>query len=126
MRTTSRSIALACLAIMITCLAGVALAVTSFDTSLTISFSRASGGQFSGRVKSPKHACIVDRKVTVYRKRSGRDPAVGSDRSNAKGRWRVNPARVAAGNYYAKTAAIQLQSGAGRCSAARSVTTHAS
>ncbi len=100
-----RSISLALLVAMLTlCVCGTAFAATRFDTKLTISYSRASGGRFSGKVDSQKHACIAARKVTVYRKKHGRDPAISSDTSSASGRWRVNPAgRVAAGNYYAKT-----------------------
>ena len=123
-----RSISLALLvAMLMLCVSGAALAATRFDTKLTISYSRASGGRFSGKVDSQKHACIAGRKVTVYRKKHGRDPAVGSDTSSGTGKWNVNPAgRVAAGNYYAKTSPLQLGAGAGTCRAARSITTHAS
>jgi hypothetical protein len=123
-----RLIALACLVAMVTAsVGGGAVAATRYDTKLTISYSHASGGRFSGKVKSQKHACIAGRKVTVYRKRHGRDPAVGSDTSSTSGSWKVNPAgRVAAGNYYAKTPSRQLGAGGGTCSAASSVTTHAS
>jgi hypothetical protein len=113
---------------MLTPLAGgVAFGGTRFDTKLTISYSRASGGHFSGKIKSPKSACLAGRKVTVYRKKHGRDPAIGSDTSSRKGRWKVNRARrVATGNYYAKTPPFHLGSGAGTCTAAKSITTHAS
>ena len=123
-----RSVSLALLVAMLTLsVSGAALAATRFDTKLTISYSRASGGRFSGKVNSQKHACIAGRKVTVYRKKHGRDPAVGSDTSRRTGKWNVNPTgRVAAGNYYAKTSPLQLGAGAGTCRGARSVTTHAS
>lgn len=123
-----RLISLACLVAMLTpCVGGAAFGSTRFNTKLTISFSRASGGHFSGKVKSQKHACIADRKVTVYRKKHGRDPAIGSDTSSRRGRWRVNPAgQIRAGNYYAKTPPLQLGSGVGTCRAAKSITTHAS
>jgi hypothetical protein len=123
-----RLISLTCLVAMLTaCVGGAATAATRYDTKLTISYSRASGGHFSGKVKSQKHACIAARKVTVYRKKHGHDPAIGSDTSSASGRWKVNPAgRVATGNYYAKTPPLQLGAGRGTCTAARSITTHAS
>ena len=123
-----RLISLALLVAMLTpFVGGVAFGGTRFDTRLTISYSRASGGHFSGKVKSGKSACIAGRKVTVYRKKHGHDPAIGSDTSNGSGKWTVNPAgQVAAGNYYAKTPPFHLGSGAGTCTAATSITTHAS
>lgn len=123
-----RLISVACLVAMLTaCVGGVGFAAIRYDTKLTISYSRASGGHFSGKAKSQKHACIASRKVTVYRKKPGRDPAIGSDTTSASGRWKVNPAgQVAAGNYYAKTPPLQLGAGVGTCTAAKSVTTHAS
>ncbi len=123
-----RSISAALFVAMLTLwVSGAALAATRYDTKLTISYSRASGGHFSGKVKSQKHACIASRKVTVYRKKHGHDPAIGSDMSSRRGRWKVNPAgRVATGNYYAKTPPLQLGASRGTCTAARSITTHAS
>jgi hypothetical protein len=123
-----RLISLVCLVAMLTAfVGGAALAATRYNTKLTISYSRASGGHFSGKVKAQKHACITGRKVTVYRRKRGHDPAVGSGKSSASGRWKINPAgRVAAGNYYAKTPPHQLGAGLGTCTAARSITTHAS
>jgi hypothetical protein len=123
-----RLISLVCLVAILTAFVGaLAIAATRYDAKLTISYSRASGGHFSGEVKSQKHACIAGRKVTVYRKKHGRDPAIGSDTSSRKGRWKVNPARrVAVGNYYAKSPPFHLGSGAGTCTAAKSITTHAS
>jgi hypothetical protein len=123
-----RLISLACLVAVLTpCVGGVAFGNTRFNTKLTISFSRASGGHFSGKVKSQKNGCIARRRVTVYRKKHGRDPAIGSDSSSRKGKWRVDPAgRVAAGNYYAKSPPLHLAAGAGTCAGAKSITTHAS
>jgi hypothetical protein len=104
---------------------GAAYAATRYDTTLSIKYSRQAGA-FSGAVGSKQHACVSHRKVTVYRKQGGSDPAVGSDRSSANGTWRVNPAgKVAAGDYYAKTPSANLGA-KGICRAARSVTTHAS
>ena len=70
-----RLISLACLVATLTaCVAGVAFAATRYETKLTISYSRASKGHFSGKVKSQKHACIASRKVTVYRKEARARP----------------------------------------------------
>ena len=106
--------------------AGVAAAQsTSFKTSLTINFSNSGSDSFSGRVKSPKSACIRQRKVSVYRKRSGSDQKIGADSSSASGRWRVKVGGNARrGDYYAKTKRATLSSGT--CQAARSVVTHVS
>lgn len=123
-----RLLSLTCLvALLALCMGGAAVGASTFDTRLTISFSRASGGQFSGEVKSPKHACFAGREVTVYRKRQGRDRAIGSDASNRSGTWKLNPAgQVRAGDYYAKAPSLRLRSGVGTCARAKSITTHAS
>ena len=105
--------------------AGVAAAQsTTFKTSLTINFNKGSDS-FSGSVKSPKSACMRQRKVSVYRKRSGSDQKIGADSSSASGRWRVKVGgRARRGDYYAKTKRAMLSSGT--CQAARSVVTHVS
>ena len=105
--------------------AGVAAAQsTTFKTSLTINFNKGSDS-FSGSVKSPKSACIRQRKVSVYRKRSGSDQKIGADSSSSSGRWRVKVGGNARrGDYYAKTKRAMLSSGT--CQAARSVVTHVS
>ena len=107
-------------------IAGVAGAQgTFFNTSLTINFSRSGNDSFFGRVKSPKPRCIRQRKVSVYRKRSGTDQKIGSDLSSSTGRWRINVGGSAhRGDYYAKTKALTIP--AGVCKGARSVTTHVS
>jgi hypothetical protein len=115
-----------CVALAMPFFGTAALGASAFNTKLTIQFSRAAG-RFSGRVSSPNHACVVNRKVTVYRTKSGPDPAVGADMTSAAGRWRVKPGgRLVAGDYYAKTPSVRLGAGAGTCSAAKSVATHAS
>ena len=103
---------------------GAAAQGASFKTSLTVNFNKGSGS-FSGTVKSSKPACMRQRKVSVYRKRSGADQKVGSDSSSASGSWRVKVAgRPRRGDYYAKTKPATLSSGT--CQAARSVVTHVS
>ncbi len=111
---------------LVLALTGPAFAAGPFATNLSIRYSRHTGGHFSGQVTSAKSACVRARKVTVRRKRSGHDPAIGSDSTSASGKWHVNPpGNVATGDYYARTPAVQLASGRA-CAAARSITTHVS
>lgn len=83
----------------------------TYRTVLTIKFSGStSGDKFSGRVSSPKPPC-EKRKVTVYRVGGTRGAmtAVGSDRTDAKGRWAVDPGgSVRPGKYLAATAGKRL------------------
>ncbi len=123
-----RPISLALLVAMLTlCVSGVALGSAKYSTKLTLSYSPASGGHFSGKVKSPRSACVAGRAVTVYRSKAGKDPAIGSATSAGSGKWRVNPAgSVAAGDYYARTPGVKLAAGGGTCTAAKSISTHVS
>ncbi len=61
---------------------------------------------FTGELSSPRASCEVGRKVTVYRKKPGRDARIGSDRSfEGKGdtvAWIVVEEEAATGYYYAK------------------------
>ena len=101
----------------------VALGGPKYPTSLSIAWSR-SAAKFSGKLMS--HAgCVGRRKVVVYMKRSGPDRAVGNDKSSGSGRWTVKPGRASTGDYYAKTSGVVLKSG-GKCSAAKSPSTHVS
>ncbi len=114
-----------CLAVATPFLGGTALGAKASSTKLTIKYSRGSS-RFAGKVKSHNHACVAGRAVTVYRKKAGRDPAVGSAKSGGTGRWRVSPGQVTAGDYYAAAPSMQLGSGAGKCAAARTAVTHVS
>ena len=123
-----RPISLALLVAMLALsVSGVALGSAKYRTDLTIGYSPASGGSFSGKVKSPRKACVAGRAVSVYRSKAGKDPAIGSATSTGGGKWFVNPAaNVAAGDYYATTRAHKLAAGAGTCTAAQPVSTHVS
>jgi hypothetical protein len=50
--------------------------------------------RFVGRVTSPRDSCEPGRRVRVRRVRPGRDPVIGSDTTNANGRYRVNHNRT--------------------------------
>jgi hypothetical protein len=68
--------------------------------SLTIDFKRNSvGGALSTRPHTP--ACETAAKVTVFKAKEGKDPNVGRDKTNARGKYTVE-ADYKPGNYYAK------------------------
>lgn len=68
---------------------------------------------FHGKLKSAKSACATGRTVKLYRKKSGADKLLGTDKSNAKAKWSI-PTRLTSGSYYAKAPAK------GSCKAAKS------
>jgi hypothetical protein len=104
------------------CVNGVALGGSSYQTSLSIGYSP--GGSFAGKLRS--HAgCVGGRKVVVYRKGPRSDRSIGNDTAAASGRWSVAASKPAAGDYYAKTSGLTLNSG-GKCASAKSVSTHVS
>jgi hypothetical protein len=109
--------------------AGAALAqAATYDSKVTIGYVRG-GPYFAGRVSSSQSACIKHRKVTVYRKTAGADPAIGSDTTSAAGVWRLNlGGRPRAAYYYAKAKSLTVGPAGNRtvCRAARSVVTRAS
>lgn len=54
-----------------------------------------------GEVKSDADFCKVAREVNVFKVKPGKDKKVGSDTTNAKGKWTLN-IEGAKGKYYAK------------------------
>ena len=95
---------------------------------MTIAYARG-GPYFAGRVSSSRALCAKHRRVTVYRRAAGADPAVGSHTSNAVGGWKLNLGRrPRAGFYYAKAKSRTLGPAGSRivCRAARSAVTRAS
>lgn len=57
---------------------------------------------FEGQVTSSKTQCTVERKVKVYREKSGDDALIGSAKSADEGFWFVHVSPATAGSYYAK------------------------
>jgi hypothetical protein len=81
-------------------LAGVASAgAPPYPTKVTI---KEQNGDFHGKVKSDVTECVVDRKVTVLKKRSGPDKRINSDTSDEDGKWSTGNTGVGPGKYYAK------------------------
>ena len=101
----------------------IAHAGAGYPTKLTMGYSKGSGG-FTGNLDSHS-GCVDGRKVVVYRKRGGNDPAIGGDRAKPNGRWGVTPGNLKSGDYYAKTAAVTLRSGS-KCASAKTPATHVS
>jgi len=83
-----------------------------FERKLKISYKKKKG-RFKGEISSDEEACAEDQKVIVYRKQKGKDPKVGSDRTNESERYRVDE-ESAKGRFYAKVKESALPNG-GTC-----------
>ena len=78
----------------------------------TIEYSVPDGEtRYGGKIFSDRRKCLLDRKVVVYRKRSGKDEKIGKgeaneDKPNMFG-WSVfSPGQAKSGKYYAKAPAV--------------------
>ena len=79
--------------------------------------------RYEGSIESPKRACENDRKIKVFKQRSGADKLIGSTRSQPRGQlgyeWVLEVSeRLKEGTYYAKAPATD------RCKADRDVRTY--
>jgi hypothetical protein len=45
--------------------------------------------KFQGEIGSPASECVPGRKVSLYRKRHGNERKLGSDRTDAVGKWKI-------------------------------------
>jgi hypothetical protein len=105
------------LAVIVVALAGallpaVSAAGSSYSTKVIVSLKFPA---FHGKLKAGKSACATDRKVKLFRQRSGPDKLLGTDESNAKTKWSIPIGkRLTSGSYYAKAPAK------GRCKPAKS------
>lgn len=93
-------------------------AATPVKTSVTI--LNGNGERFTGRVTSPKKACLGGRRVTLYRKISGRRnyglpgyEAVGRATTRSNGTWKMEASEEAflKGNFRAFVAAKRVTAG---------------
>jgi hypothetical protein len=95
-------------------LAGPASAGNSFDSTVTIKYfgSTKRVSYFSGKVKSPRAACLDARKVTLYKQaKATTDPKkVGSFLTAGDGGWSVEATAVAR-FYFAKVKAAEIPAG---------------
>ena len=88
------------------CVAATAVAGANYPTEVTI---KEQNGDFSGKLKSEGSGvefCLADRKVTVFKQKSGDDQKVNSDTTDGDGKWNTGNTHVGPGKYYAKTKAI--------------------
>jgi hypothetical protein len=98
---TIRRALIASLAIL-ALLAVPATASASFKTEVIVSLKFPA---FHGKLASPHKACIRHRKVKLFRERNGKTVLLGTDRSNAKGKWSIPIGKkLTSGAYFAKVA----------------------
>lgn len=83
----------------------------SYSTKVIVSLKTPA---FHGKLKSSRSACATNRTVKLFRKKSGPDKLLGTDKSNAKAKWSIPIGRLTPGSYYAKAPAK------GSCKSAKS------
>jgi hypothetical protein len=68
--------------------------------------------EFKGKIDSSKGGCVPDRKVRLYRKKSGDEDKIGGDRTNDKGKFEIKLGSVPpkSGKYYAEVKQTKIGS----------------
>jgi hypothetical protein len=92
----------ACAALTAAAIAAIPALATQtvkIDSKVTISTNAPA---FHGQVKSDNAACERQRKVKLFRKRSGPDKLLGKDKTNNHGKWKIVVDPLKSGAYYAK------------------------
>src|SRR5436309_12591609 len=87
--------------------AGAVLGVASADASHVVKIAshisiRSHGLRFGGKVTSSNHACVLQRKVTLYRTNGD---VLGHTHTNSHGHWSITAsgsAGISQGHFYAK------------------------
>jgi hypothetical protein len=76
----------------------------TFRTAITVArVEIGSTTALKGEVRSPKPACVPDRKVKVFRVKDGPDFFIAADKTNAAGKWQVSLGESPpGGSYYGK------------------------
>lgn len=88
------------------------VASASYSTKVVVSLKTPA---FHGSLKSSRGSCTANRRVKLFRKKSGPDKLLGADTSNAGGKWSIPIGkRLIPGSYYAKAPAK------GRCGSGKS------
>lgn len=81
----------------------VPVASASYSTQVVVSLKTPA---FHGSLKSRRHSCTTNRTVKLFRKKPGADKLLGTDSSNAAGKWSIPLGkRLTPGSYYAKAPA---------------------
>lgn len=60
---------------------------------------------FHGKVRSDNNYCVADRKIKLYREKSGPDKLLGTDKSEDDGSWEIPFPNLSSGAYYATVTA---------------------
>lgn len=92
----------------------------------SITINTAGSSAFVGKVKSPRKFCFRNRLVVLKRDTPGKDPIIGRDRTNRRGRYRIELPGPVTGAFYARaTRKLNIVSGNGVvCRPVESVTIH--
>ena len=90
-------------AVAIVALSAASAAGASYSTKVVVSLKTPA---FHGSLKSSKGSCTTNRTVKLFRKKSGPDKLLGTDTSNASGKWSIPIGKkLTSGSYYAKAPA---------------------
>jgi hypothetical protein len=94
---------LAVVAIAVATLSASPAAGASYSTKVVVSLKTPA---FHGSLKSNRGSCTANRMVKLFRKKAGADTLLGTDASNAGGKWSIPIGkRLIPGSYYAKAPA---------------------
>jgi hypothetical protein len=103
MSSASRRIAvlaaLSLVALVVVAVPALATQTVKINSRITLSDNPPA---FHGRVKSSKPACEQQRKVKLFKQRSGPDQLLGNDKSDNHGKWKIVVDPLTPGDYYAK------------------------
>jgi hypothetical protein len=99
--STSRRTLLAALVVL--CASGLlvfpATGAAAFKTKVVVSLKFPA---FHGKLVSKRQSCLANRRVKMFRERNGKKIKLGSDKSNASGKWKIPVGKnLPPGTYYA-------------------------
>jgi hypothetical protein len=86
-------------ALLVVAVPALATRTVKINSRVTIS---SNAPAFHGQVKSNNFACERQRKVKLFKQRSGPDKLLGKDKSNNHGKWKIVVDPLKSGAYYAK------------------------
>jgi hypothetical protein len=86
-------------ALVVVAVQALATQTVKINSRVTIS---SNAPAFHGQVKSNKSACERQRRVKLFKQRSGPDKLLGKDNSNHRGKWKIVVDPLKSGAYYAK------------------------
>jgi len=79
-----------------------ATGAAAFKTKVVVSLKFPA---FHGKLVSKRQSCLGNRRVKMFRERNGKKVKLGSDKSNAKGKWNIPVGKnLKPGTYYATVA----------------------